>query len=89
MSYHRRFVKSTISDLLMNRLDISMLVITKALSKSGDEYSAKQAHAELAHRMRERDSQTAPNVGDRVPYVMIRGVKGARGCVLCYFTSAY
>lgn len=28
------YVKSTISDLLMNRLDLSLLVITKALSKA-------------------------------------------------------
>jgi DNA polymerase elongation subunit (family B) len=39
-----------ISELLCNRLDLSLLVITKALGKSAnsDEYSNKQAHVELA-----------------------------------------
>lgn len=31
-----------IADLLCNRIDISQLVITKALSKSKDDYAAKQ-----------------------------------------------
>ena len=56
-----------------------MLVITKSLGKSADDadYSAKQAHVELAMRMKKRDPGTAPNVGDRVPYVIIQAAKGA------------
>lgn len=55
-------------------MDISLLVITKSLGKSADSegYAAKQAHVELAMRMRKRDPGTAPNVGDRVPYVIIQ-----------------
>ncbi|RWW41441.1 hypothetical protein BHE74_00053106 [Ensete ventricosum] len=49
-----QYVKNTISDLLMNRVDLSLLVITK------------------------RDAATAPNVGDRVPYVIIKAAKGAK-----------
>ena len=41
-----RFVKQTIADLLQNRVDLSQLVITKAYAKH--DYSAKQAHVELA-----------------------------------------
>lgn len=44
------YAKQTISDLLCNRIDISQLVITKELAKTEDEYAAKQAHVELAHR---------------------------------------
>lgn len=68
------YTKSIISDLLQNKLDISMLVITKSLGRSADdsEYSAKQAHVELAMRMRKRDPGSAPSVGDRVPYVIIQ-----------------
>jgi DNA polymerase delta subunit 1 len=73
------FVKNTISDLLQNRLDISQLVITKALSRAAEDYDSKQAHVELAERMRKRDPATAPAIGDRVPYVMIKGAKGAKG----------
>ncbi len=46
------FVKNEISQLLQQRMDISMLVITKALSKTvgSSDYKAKTAHAELAER---------------------------------------
>ncbi|KAG2226707.1 hypothetical protein INT45_001054 [Circinella minor] len=66
----QEFVKSTISELLQNKVDLSQLVITKALSKS--DYAAKQAHVELAERMRKRDAGSAPSLGDRVAYVIIK-----------------
>jgi DNA polymerase delta subunit 1 len=69
-----RFVKRTIADLLQNKVDLSNLVITKALSKS--DYAGKQAHVELAERMRQRDAGSAPALGDRVAYVIIKGAKG-------------
>eukprot|EP00004_Rigifila_ramosa_P023332 TRINITY_DN6539_c0_g1_i1.p1 TRINITY_DN6539_c0_g1~~TRINITY_DN6539_c0_g1_i1.p1 ORF type:complete len:1108 (+),score=265.50 TRINITY_DN6539_c0_g1_i1:22-3324(+) len=72
------YVKSVISSLLRNKIDLSELVISKALAKSGDDYDNKQAHAALAERMRERDPASAPAIGDRVPYVIIRGAKGAK-----------
>eukprot|EP00124_Ichthyophonus_hoferi_P000144 Ihof_evm8s5 gene=Ihof_evmTU8s5 len=73
----KNHVKETISALLQNKVDISQLVISKALSKSGDDYSSKQAHVELAERMRKRDMGSAPNLGDRVPYVIVKAAKGA------------
>lgn len=54
---------------------MSQLVITKALAKA--DYAAKQAHVELAERMRKRDAGSAPALGDRVAYVIIKGIKGA------------
>lgn len=70
------YVKGTIADLLQNKIDMSKLVITKALTK--EDYSAKQAHTELAKRMKERDPGSAPGLGDRVAYVMVRGATGAK-----------
>ncbi|EPQ63016.1 Bgt-5492 [Blumeria graminis f. sp. tritici] len=70
------YVKDTISDLLQNKIDISKLVITKALAKA--DYTAKQAHVELAERMRKRDAGSAPSLGDRVAYVIIKGAAGAK-----------
>lgn len=66
-------------------MDISLLVITKSLGKSADSegYTAKQAHVELAMRMKKRDPGTAPNVGDRVPYVIIQ-VRYVRGLFTGY-----
>ncbi|GJE91144.1 delta DNA polymerase [Phanerochaete sordida] len=69
------YTKQIISDLLQNKVDMSQLVITKALAKA--DYAGKQAHVELAERMRQRDAGSAPNVGDRVAYVIIKGAKGA------------
>lgn len=128
------YVKQTISDLLLNKLDLSLLVITKVrargwglraergaqwwkaargdrgwagvlyggspsaeptlqpphwplqphhpttagttaaqgLTQDADEYENKAAHVELAKKMKKRDPATAPAVGDRVPYVIIK-----------------
>lgn len=69
------YVKRVIQDLLQNKVDMSQLVITKALSKA--DYAGKQAHVELAERMRKRDAGSAPALGDRVAYVIVKGAKGA------------
>jgi len=71
------YTKQIISDLLQNKIDLSLLVISKSLSKSEEDYTAKQAHVTLAEKMRKRDLATAPALGDRVPYVIVKGVKGA------------
>lgn len=55
------YAKQIISDLLCNRIDISQLVITKELTKS--EYAAKQAHVELAAKMKKRDPGIVRRVG--------------------------
>ncbi|KAJ8686284.1 hypothetical protein QAD02_022078 [Eretmocerus hayati] len=68
------YAKQIISDLLCNRIDISQLVVTKELTKT--DYTAKQAHVELAAKMKKRDAGTAPKLGDRIPYVFISGPKG-------------
>lgn len=76
LTFYSRYVKDTIADLLQNKVDMSKLVITKALTK--DDYAAKQAHVELARRMKKRDAGSAPGLGDRVAYVMVRGAAGAK-----------
>lgn len=48
-----------------------MLIITKELTRRGENYINKQAHVELAERMRKRDAGSAPRLGDRVPYVIV------------------
>ena len=84
--------------MLQNKIDLSKLVITKALTKTSkgdeddepeaqkdphakdkkDEYKGKQAHVELAERMRKRDAGSAPGLGDRVAYVIVKGAAGAK-----------
>ena len=80
------YVKQTISDLLMNRMDLSLLVITKGLTQEAEQYGNKAAHVELAQRMKLRDPATAPVVGDRVPYVMIKAAKNAKVRRRCRLT---
>lgn len=70
------YAKQVISDLLCNRIDISQLVITKELTRQDKDYKAKQAHVELANKMRKRDPGNAPKLGDRVPYIIIAASKG-------------
>ncbi|KAI1084103.1 DNA polymerase delta catalytic subunit [Whalleya microplaca] len=72
------YVRDTIADLLQNKIDMSKLVITKALTKEEDDYDAKQAHVVLAKRMKQRDAGSAPGLGDRVAYVMIKGAAGSK-----------
>ncbi|XP_064904360.1 LOW QUALITY PROTEIN: DNA polymerase delta catalytic subunit [Columba livia] len=69
--------QAVISDLLCNRVDMSQLVITKELTRAAAAYAAPQAHVRLAERMRERDPGSAPGLGDRVPYVIVTGARGA------------
>lgn len=47
----------------------------KELTKTDKDYANKQAHVELAHKMRKRDAGTAPKLGDRVPYVIVAAAK--------------
>ena len=72
----KKYAKQVISDLLQNKIDMSQLVITKALTKSGENYAGKQAHVELAEKMRKRDAGSAPSLGDRVAYVIVKSTKG-------------
>jgi|JI61114BRNA_FD_contig_41_790069_length_1285_multi_2_in_0_out_0_3 DNA polymerase delta subunit 1 len=63
------YIKSRVSELLQNKIDIGELVITKALTKKSEDedkddnkkpgngkntYKVKQAHTELAEKMRKR-----------------------------------
>ncbi|KAK5092634.1 DNA-directed DNA polymerase delta [Lithohypha guttulata] len=64
------YVRETISSLLQNKVDLSMLVITKQYTKH--EYDNKQAHVELAKRIEKRGGTSAA-LGDRIAYVIVKG----------------
>ncbi|EZG53813.1 DNA polymerase [Gregarina niphandrodes] len=68
-----KLVQDKVRDLLMNKIDMSYLVLSKSLGK--EDYTSKLAHVELAKKLRQRDPTNAPNVGDRVYYVVIAGYK--------------
>ena len=74
------YCKNIISDLLQNKIDLSLLIISKSISKKSDDgddegsygheekkadktkkddkfYQSKQAHVELAKKMKKRDGE--------------------------------
>lgn len=65
----KNYVKSIISDLYTDQVDLSQLVISKTFTK--DNYVTKQAHTELAEKLKKRGIQVG--IGDRIPYVIVKG----------------
>jgi DNA polymerase I len=66
-------VKEKINDIRQGKMDINKLVITKSISKSLKTYKGVQPHVELLKKMRKRDPSSAPGIGDRIGYVIIKG----------------
>jgi DNA polymerase elongation subunit (family B) len=68
------FVKDMLVRVLKNELPMEKYIITKQLR---DDYKnpAQIAHRVLADRMGERDPGTAPQVGDRLPYIYVANRK--------------
>jgi len=66
-------------ELLDGRISVEELVISKTLKK---EYRTPTppAHKMLADRMKQRDAGSAPQVGDRVPFVFVHRPTG-KGCM--------
>lgn len=79
-------VKQVISDLLMDRVDLSKLVISKGLSKTDAEYKktgAQLLHTKLKERIAARAKDTGeivPETGDRVPFIMRAKAKHEKAC---------
>lgn len=70
----QEFVKQKLVEVLENKLPLEKYIITKQLR---DDYKnpAQIAHRVLADRMAERDPGTAPQVGDRLPYIYVANRK--------------
>ncbi len=74
----QRFVNEKLADVLQNKVPLDKFIITKQL---GDNYAAMKedykgpatlpAHVVLANRMKERDPGSAPQVGDRIPFLYV------------------
>jgi hypothetical protein len=73
----RTIINDTLRELLGGRVDISDLVITKALTK--DDYKGKPAHVAVVERMRKRDPSYEAALSDRIPFVItVAGDKNAK-----------
>ena len=78
----QQYTKNIIADLLQNKVDMSQLVITKALSKA--DYANKQPHTELAEKMRKRDPGTLPPIKPSFASVTV-----IKAYPLCYNTLPF
>lgn len=61
-----KYVRKMIANLFLEKLDLSMLIISKALDNL-EGYRKKFPHTEVADKMYARDKINAPRIGDRVP----------------------
>ena len=60
--------------LIQGKVDMSDLVLTKSLAEN---YKVQMPHVEVVKKMRERNPGSEPQVGNRVPFVVIK-TKGER-----------
>lgn len=72
------YCKQEITKLLQGKIDLSELILSKALQLYYDEDSVQPAHARLAQKLKERDPESAPRTGDRVKYVLVCAGKRAK-----------
>eukprot|EP00918_Siedleckia_nematoides_P028081 GHVU01060413.1.p1 GENE.GHVU01060413.1~~GHVU01060413.1.p1 ORF type:complete len:414 (-),score=85.75 GHVU01060413.1:592-1833(-) len=72
----KEYTKHVVSDLLQNKIDMSLLVVSKSIGK--EDYAMRMCHTVLADKLRQRDPATAPHIGERVSYVIVKGTKGER-----------
>lgn len=68
-----QLVKSVLAELSAGQVPPEKLTIVKGITRSLDAYDGIQPHIELAKKMMRRDPATAPKVGDRIGYVIVRG----------------
>jgi DNA polymerase I len=66
--------KDVVHNLTAGEIDIEKLVITKGLTKSVGSYAGVQPHVELVKKMKARNPADAPGIGDRIGYVIIKGM---------------
>lgn len=69
------YVKGIIDKLNRNEIDIDKLVITKSISKPLNEYKGVQPHVQLVKKLQKRNPLNAPGVGDRIGFVIVKGVQ--------------
>lgn len=69
------YVKRIIEKLNKNEIEIDKLVITKSISKPLNEYKGIQPHVQLVKKLKRRDPLNAPGVGDRIGFVIVKGLQ--------------
>ncbi len=60
--------------LMRGEIPIQKLVVTKSITKQPKSYAGMQPHVELVKKIQSRSPGEAPGVGDRIGYVIVKGI---------------
>jgi DNA polymerase I len=66
--------KKVVDDMIAGEIPLQKLIITKTMTKRAESYDGIQPHAELVKKMRKRSPAETPGIGDRIGYVIIKGL---------------
>jgi DNA polymerase I len=69
------YVKEVLAKLGENQIPIEDLVVSKSISKPLKKYKGIQPHVELLKKLVKRSPATAPGVGDRIGFVIVKGLR--------------
>jgi DNA polymerase I len=69
------FFKEVVQKLQNNQIPLEKLTIIKGISKRPEQYKGVQPHVELVKKMRKRGEATIPAIGDRVGFVIVKGLQ--------------
>lgn len=69
------YFKDVVDDVIAGKIPIKKLVITKTMTKRAEGYVGVQPHAEVVKKIRKRSPAEAPGVGDRIGYVITKGLE--------------
>lgn len=65
--------KEVVDDLVGGKIPIQKLVVTKTMTKPVKNYLGIQPHIELVKKVQARSPEEAPGIGDRIPFVIVKG----------------
>lgn len=68
------YVKERVKELEAGKTPLVKLAVTKSISQQPEHYKGRLPHITLAKKMRKRDPANAPAIGDRISYVIVRGI---------------
>lgn len=69
------YFKDVVQKLQNNQIPLEKLVIIKGISKRPEQYKGIQPHVELVKKMKKRGDITIPTIGDRVGFVIVKGLQ--------------
>jgi DNA polymerase I len=69
------YFKEVVQKLQSGQIPLEKLTIIKGISKRPEQYKGVQPHVELVKKMRKRGEVEIPAIGDRVGFVIVKGLQ--------------